>query len=148
MKNSTATLSLAGLAAGAVYLLTRSGRGDADWGKRRKKPFKPGAGKEVEEDKAREYARAYKNKYKHNTSSNYCNKSIIQQILEPKECAGLRIYRVLDADNREHGHGIVLVGVDLNGNDLLPGKRLAAKYLLAASYEKCPENCDGNQLTN
>ncbi|GGG39782.1 hypothetical protein [Hymenobacter glacieicola] len=146
MKKSTVTLSLAGLVAGVVYLLTKSGRGDADRGKRRKKSFKPGAGKPIEEDEAREFAKAYKHKKEKNTISNYCNKPIIQKILEPKECVGLRIYRVLDARNDNHGYGIVLVGVDLNGDDLLPGKQLVVNYLLAQSYEKCPENCDGNTL--
>lgn len=148
MKNSTVTLSLAGLVAGVVYLLINPGQGDADRSKRRKKPFKPGAGESIEEDEAREVVKAYKDKHKKNTRSNYCNKPIIQQIMEPKECVGLRIYRVLDAHNNKHGYGIVLVGVDMNGNDLLPGKRLAANYLIAKSYEKCPENCDGNQLSN
>ncbi|GAB2796842.1 hypothetical protein HNQ93_004024 [Hymenobacter luteus] len=146
MKNLALTVALGCLAVGAAFLaLPPRRRGDADRNKGLKKPFDPQAGNPVSEAQAAECAKKYKKKYKDNTSSNYCAQGPIRQLLNQPGCVGIRIYRSLNPDDDRHG--IVLVGVNEQGYDLLPGKQQGMAYRLMESYEKCPYNCDGNTLT-
>ncbi|WP_139925108.1 hypothetical protein [Hymenobacter sp. DG01] len=146
MKNPALTVALGCLAVGAAFLtLPPRRRGDADRNKGPKKPFDPKAGNPIPEAQAAEHAKKYKKKYKDNTSSNYCAEEPIRKLLDQPDCVGIRMYRALNPDDDRHS--IILVGVNEQGYDLLPGKQQAVAYLLIESYEKCPSNCDGNTLT-
>lgn len=58
----------------------------------------------------------------------------IQQLLDQSGCDGIRIYLSLNASGKLT---FVLVGVDSNGDDIIPGDILDA-------LELCPPYCPGN----
>ncbi|TGE09371.1 hypothetical protein [Hymenobacter fodinae] len=150
MKNSNSLLGAGLLLAGAALLLTSRKKGTpgfplGDSDPNSPSPFNPNAGDPVSIPTAKQYANKYKKRYKGNTSSNYCNLAIIDEIRAATNCYGIRIYRILNEDNT---HGIVVVGVDEAGRDITtPVANSATDVLAAESYEKCPENCGGTILT-
>jgi hypothetical protein len=152
MKNTNTLVGAGMLLAGAVYFLSsrKKGyakqkpfrKGDAD--KRFTERFDPNAGQPISVPDAAKLAKKYKKKYKDNTSSNYCNIKVIEAIRQATDCYGIRIYRTLNDNDM---HGIVVVGVDEDGVDIISTKdNLPLATLVAGSYEKCPYNCEGTRL--
>lgn len=148
MKSLTPFIGTSLLIMGISLLLTKQGKGfshksKGDSDKFGNKTFDPDAGEPIGRVEAAKYAKKYQQEYKQNTSSNYCNKEIIKDILANEDSVGLRIYRVLNGKT----HGIILIGVDKYGEDILPGKEVdPAAARAAQSYDKCPLNCDGTTL--
>ena len=71
---------------------------------------------------------------------------IIQQILSESECVGIRIYYAIDENGEKK---LILVGVDSNGENLLPaagGKISDGGNQLADYSWPCPDYCPGNGL--
>lgn len=142
MKKST---NLGGyfLSTGVAFILAMlwHKRGEKDPKNYVQKPFDPNAGVPVGVEKASKLTKKYRKSYPENIRANYCNKVIIEDILNHSECVGLRVYRAQD----ERGvHGIVVVGVDEKGKDLTESMQEfgSEQVLMAESYEKCPHNCD------
>jgi hypothetical protein len=80
------------------------------------------------------------------TLAHYFGFEIIQQILSESDCVGIRIYYALD-DNGEKK--LILVGVDSNGDNLLPtaGGRLADDGNILADFSfPCPNTCPPSGL--
>ncbi|QJX46746.1 hypothetical protein HMJ29_07255 [Hymenobacter taeanensis] len=114
--------------------------GDAGTGGNTDKKFNPKAGRFLPKDSAAIKAKRYKDDHPKNTNANYCNATVIDSILRQPGCAGLRVYRV---EKKKGYYGVVLVGVDSTGADLLNGKSTTTSALVAESYERCPDNCEG-----
>jgi hypothetical protein len=65
-------------------------------------------------------------------------KSDILAILNQEDCTGMRLYYALDGDGEQQ---IIVVGVDINGDDLYEG-------LLAERSIRCPPSCGATNPLN
>jgi hypothetical protein len=68
----------------------------------------------------------------------------VRSMLDNEGCVGLRVYYGVDADNKIHA---VLVGVDLNDADILPGEEQPGNYIIERS-ERCPSTCPPPSVLN
>jgi hypothetical protein len=78
--------------------------------------------------------------------AHYFGTDIIQKILDEPGCVGIRIYYALDDAGEKK---LLLVGVDANGENLLPleGGRTNDEGDVVADYSwPCPDYCPGNGL--
>lgn len=78
--------------------------------------------------------------------AHYFGAEIIQKILGQSGCVGIRIYYALDEAGEKK---LLLVGVDANGENLLPleGGRTSDEGDVVADYSwPCPDYCPGNGL--
>lgn len=78
--------------------------------------------------------------------AHYFGTEIIQKILDQSGCVGIRIYYALDDAGEKK---LLLVGVDANGENLLPleGGRTSDEGDVVADYSwPCPDYCPGNGL--
>lgn len=80
------------------------------------------------------------------TLAHYFGFEIIQQILKEPTCVGIRIYYALDDAGEKK---LILVGVDSNGENLLPvagGKLSDVSNTVADFSFPCPDYCPKNSL--
>lgn len=78
--------------------------------------------------------------------AHYFGSEIIQQILSQSNCVGIRIYYGIDDLGNKQ---LMLIGVDSNGNDLLPmaGARTNDEgNVIADASFPCPNTCPDNGL--
>jgi hypothetical protein len=106
-------------------------------------PFNPAAGELIDDNIAGNQAIQYQKEYKGNNHAVYVsNKAIekLQNVAGPT-CVGVRMYRSVNEEGRI---GLIIVGVDINGNDLVDqiGTSPSGSQRVIATYEKCPDNCD------
>lgn len=78
--------------------------------------------------------------------AHYFGFEIIQQILKQPSCVGIRIYYAIDDTGEKK---LILIGVDSNGENLLPvaGGRLSEEGNVVADFSfPCPTYCPQNGL--
>jgi hypothetical protein len=97
-------------------------------------------GSKISKDKARKWVKKYNQKHEKDPnflSSILFDKSLVLDLLNEPNCAGLRIYNAEADDDRLH---FVLVGVDANGNNLLPAEEAttSGSYSLLDDGQRCP----------
>ncbi len=68
----------------------------------------------------------------------------IDALLAQPGCAGIRVYRGLATDGAEQ---VLIVGIDANGNDLVPAKA-TDPGLVAERGWPCPPLCAADSLLN
>jgi hypothetical protein len=79
-------------------------------------------------------------------SAHFFGSEIIQQILGESNCVGIRIYYAINDSGEKK---LILVGVDSNGENLLPsmGGRISDGGNILADYSwPCPDYCPENGL--
>jgi len=95
---------------------------------------------------ARQWTFNYRMNHPDETLAHMFGSEIIQQILSQTGCIGIRIYYATnDAGEKQ----LLLVGVDVNGDDLLPaeGARTDGEgTLIADASFPCPSTCPSNGL--
>lgn len=112
-------------------------------------PFDPHAGRRMKPKDAARWTKRYRDTPQQTglqlTRAHYFGKAFLESLLDEPACAGLRFYQAID----DHGVGrVVVVGVDDQGNDLLPRKGQGDHPNddggVGETPEKCPANCDPN----
>jgi hypothetical protein len=78
--------------------------------------------------------------------AHYFGRDIIETLLNESDCVGLRIYYAFDETGQKK---LLIVGVDSNGNDLLPeegGRTKDDGNIIADFSFPCPNTCPENGL--
>lgn len=96
--------------------------------------FNPNAGGEIQLTDAITMVKKYQANYPGEVKAHYFGKSIINTVLTQPNAVGIRIYQAINNNSERQ---LVLVGVDINGNDLPNGK-------LGDLSAPCPSVCDIN----
>lgn len=90
------------------------------------------AGTVITLEKAIEYTHAFQNREPESIKSYMVSAEMLNQIMEQKDCVGLRIYNGVDpVTNKENR---VLVGVDSSGEDISNG-------IIVEELFPCPSHC-------
>lgn len=97
---------------------------------------------------AKQWTANYRATIKHGeTEAHYFGGDIIRRLLEEDKSVGIRAYYAIDDDGKKQ---LLLVGVDAEGNNLLPKETAATKstddpIIVDKSYP-CPNYCPTNPL--
>jgi hypothetical protein len=86
------------------------------------------------------------NSYKNQNILAVCetfDKNYIDSVLGQTDCQKLRVYYGMDTDSKVHA---IIVGVDSNGNDILP-KGSTDAYIVEQG-ERCPADCPPSSALN
>lgn len=97
---------------------------------------------------AKSWTANYRAKNPDEIRAHFFGTEIIEQILAEAGCVGIRMYYALDENGEKK---LLLVGVDADGNDLLPlntnGGRSASEGDIVGDYSfPCPTYCGGDGL--
>lgn len=97
-------------------------------------------GAKIPKSKARKWVKKYNQKHEKDPnflSSMLFDKEVVLDLLNEPNCAGLRIYNAEADDDTLH---FVLVGIDANGNNLLPAEEdtVTGAYSLVDEGKPCP----------
>lgn len=95
---------------------------------------------------AKKWTANYRENAPDETLGHYFGFEIIQQILNQENCVGIRIYYAINDDGEKQ---LLLVGVDAEGEDLLPvsgGRTDGDGDIIADASLPCPDYCAGNGL--
>ena len=96
--------------------------------------FDPNAGGEIQLTEATTMVKKYQANYPGEVKAHYFGKAIINTVLTQPNAVGIRIYQAINSNGERQ---LVLVGVDIDGNDLPNGK-------LGDHALGCPQICDTN----
>jgi len=94
--------------------------------------FDPNAGKEILLEEAKTMIKKYQTNNDGEVKAHYFSRASVNLVLLQPDAVGIRIYQ---ATNESGERQLVLVGVDLNGKDLIEGK-------FADHAAGCPIACD------
>lgn len=115
-------------------------------GRQQTNPFDGSAGDPISLELAKTWTANYRSKNPDQLKGHYFGFEIIQRLLNETNCSGIRIYYGIDETGQQK---LLLVGVDADGNDLLPsleqeldnGGNIVVDY----SYP-CPDYCPGKEF--
>lgn len=81
------------------------------------------------------------------TLAHYFGGDIIQKVLKEAGCVGIRVYYAIDDKGQKQ---LLIVGVDENGDNLLPAEVAEARgeddFIIVDKSTSCPPQCPGNGL--
>lgn len=99
-------------------------------------------GDPISYDIAKKWVSNYQEKNSDGTMAHFFGYEIIKDILALEGCMGIRMYYALDDSGERQ---IILVGVDENGNNIVPGTngRTKDEGVLADASFPCPSYCSG-----
>ena len=99
---------------------------------------------------AKSWRANYTTKNPNDIRGHFFGAEIIQQILAESDCVGIRMYYAIDENGEKK---LLLIGVDANGNDLLPlstnagGRSASEGDNIVGDYSlPCPDYCSGGGL--
>jgi hypothetical protein len=106
------------------------------------------AGDPISLETGKAWAANYKSKNPGAIRGHYFGYEIIEQILNQAECSGIRMYYALDDKGVKQ---LLLVGVDFEGNDMLPleGSTFAldgSGNIIADASFPCPDYCPDEEF--
>lgn len=87
----------------------------------------------ITQEEAKELISAFKTKFPGEVTSSFIGANNVKNILDQENCIGVRIYNGYDDVNEKIS--LVLVGVDLNENDMLE------KEIIYDKINTCPPAC-------
>jgi hypothetical protein len=110
--------------------------------------FNSAVGDPIDLATAKAWAANYREKNPGDTKGHFFGFEIIQQILSEAGCVGIRIYYALDEQGEKK---LLIVGVDAEGNDLLPsgGEMMmdgGGENTIADYSFPCPNHCPEEEL--
>lgn len=91
----------------------------------------------ITKDEAVQYTHAFQTTFPDALKCFFAGSEKIRELLDQKDCMGIRIYRGLDTNNNVEN--LVLVGVDSNGDDI-------CKELFLERLIPCPTTCSQNSI--
>ncbi len=89
-------------------------------------------------DLAARWTRTYREKHPAETKAYFFGRNILQKILDPENCMGIRVFYALDDDSQKQ---LILVGADAEGNNQLDGTIADRGY-------PCPDQCGKTDALN
>jgi hypothetical protein len=97
-------------------------------------------GKPISLELARNWTKNYSEKNPDSTKAHFFGRNIIERILAEDGCAGIRMYYATDEKGESQ---LLLVGVDTEGNNLLPidSKSIDEGNIVADYSWPCPSYC-------
>ncbi len=87
----------------------------------------------ITQEEAKALITAFKTKFPHEVTSSFIGANNVKNILDQENCIGVRIYNGYDDVNEKIS--LVLVGVDMNENDMLE------KGIIYDKINTCPPAC-------
>lgn len=100
--------------------------------------FNPDIDNSISLEDAAQYTANFRQAFPNATTANAYGKGLMLELLEQRNCAGFRIYNGIDEKGDQQ---LVLVGVDIHGNDLYRG-------VLLDRSQPCPNVCSEENPLN
>ena len=101
-------------------------------------PFNPNANQTISLEEAASLTANFREQFPNAIFANAYGKSQMLELLEQRNCEGFRIYNGLDVDGVQQ---LIIVAVDINGNDLYRG-------CLLDKSQPCPTICSSANPLN
>jgi hypothetical protein len=101
-------------------------------------PFDPNADNKIQLSEASVFTSKYRRKFPDTVKANAYGKRQMLELLNQADCEGFRIYNGLSNDGDQV---LVIVGVDIRGNDLYEG-------ILIDRSQPCPSVCSTDNPLN